>query len=273
MLSMEETMHPYHNTKQLIPTQIHLNVKNIQRMTTFYNDTLGLFMHEQNTESVILGSHEHAFLVLHHTPDYLSVSNYESHLYHFAILVNEPYQLAHILQHLVSKQYPIDGASDHQISHAVYLTDPEGNGIELAYDRDESYWPRIDSQLLDGQAMIKPFDADLYLHMKYPKDEVWHNHAVLGHVHFHSHDLDATDAFMINTLSYTLTMNLNKQALFYSVHDYHHHLGFNRWGNFRVPLEDNKLGIRKLVFESSNIKEDKTLTDPNGFVFELKKVR
>jgi hypothetical protein len=73
---------------------------------------------------------EHPFLVLHHTPDYMSVSSHESHLYHFAILVNEPHQLAHILQRLMSKRVLIDGASDHQISHAVYLTDPEGNGID-----------------------------------------------------------------------------------------------------------------------------------------------
>ena len=272
MLSMEELMHPYHNTKQLIPTQIHLNVKNILGMTSFYTETLGLFVHEKQDDNIILGSQEHPFLVLHHTPQYLSVSPYESHLYHFAILVNEPYQLAHILQRLMAKRYPIDGASDHQISHAVYLTDPEGNGIELAYDRDSSYWPRMSNQLLDGQAMIKPFDADLYLNMKYP-EEVWHHHAVLGHVHFHSHDLEATDTFMINTLKYQLTMNLNKQAQFYSVLDYHHHLGFNRWGNYKVPLEENKLGIKKLVFEGSNIDEDKTLIDPNGFVFELRKIR
>lgn len=265
-------MHPYHNTTQLIPTQIHLNVKNIQGMTSFYNETLGLIIHENHDDTVVLGSNEHPFLVLHHTPDFLSVSSQESHLYHFAILVNEPHQLAHILQRLVLKRYPIDGASDHQISHAVYLTDPERNGIELAYDRDSSYWPRTDDQLLDGKAMIKPFDADLYLNMKYPEDEVWHKNAILGHVHFHSHDLSATHNFMINTLSYRQTMNLNQQALFYSVLDYHHHLGFNRWGNYKVPLETNRLGIRKLVFESSSIDESKTLSDPNGFVFELKKV-
>lgn len=265
-------MFPYHKTTQLVPTQIHLNAKNIQGLTSFYTDTLGLFVHENKNDVVVLGSHQHPFLVLHHTPDFLSVSTQESHLYHFAILVSERYQLAHVLQRLMSKHYPIDEASNHQISHAVYLTDPEGNGIELAYDRDSSYWPRLNDQLLDGQAMIKSFDADFYLNLKYPEEEVWHNHAVLGHVHFHSHDLEATESFMIHTLMYQLTMNLNNQARFYSVLDYHHHLGFNRWGNYTVPLEDNKLGFKKLVFEGSNIDEDKALVDPNGFIFELRKV-
>lgn len=266
-------MYPYHKTTQLVPTQIHLNAKNIQKLTSFYTDTLGLFVHENKNNEVTLGSHQNPFLVLHHTPEFLSPSTQESHLYHFAILVNERTQLAHVLQWLMSKRYPIDGASDHQISHAVYLTDPEGNGIELAYDRDSTYWPRLNDQLLDGQAMIKPFDADFYLNMKYPEEEVWHNQAVLGHVHFYSHDIEATHDFMVNTLEFQLTMNLNNQARFYSVHQYHHHLGFNRWGNHKLPLGQKRLGIKKLVFESSSLDVDKRLIDPNGFVFELKVAR
>lgn len=265
-------MFPYHQPTQPVPTQIHLNVKNLPLMMKFYEKTLGLSLHKSSEESAVFGSSHQSFLVLHSTPSYLSAASTESRLYHFAILVNEASQLAHVLQHLVSERYPIDGASDHQISHAVYLTDPEGNGIELAYDRDQQFWPHSKDGLLDGQAMIKPFDADLYLNMTYNHDLPWHHEAILGHVHFYAHDLDKTQQFMTKNMNYQLTMNLNQQALFFSVLKYHHHLGFNRWGNFKTPLGENRLGIRKLVFESTEIEESSTLIDPNGFTFELKKI-
>jgi catechol 2,3-dioxygenase len=264
-------MFPYHQIKNPIPTQVHLNVKNIKVMKQFYQSSLGLELYEDHEDKVVLGTRHQPLLVLHHTPTYTSASSTESHLYHFAILVNKPVQLAQILQHLVSHQVRLDGASDHQISHAVYLSDPEGNGIELAYDRDISYWPKQKDGLLDGQAMIKPFDADYYLNLEVPKDSSWHEDAILGHVHFYAHDLEATHQFMVNTLGYNLTMNLNQQARFYSVLGYHHHIGFNRWGNFKTPLGENKLGLRKLVFESTTIDDSKTLIDPNGFVFEIHK--
>lgn len=265
-------MFPYHQLTQPVPTQIHLNVKNLPLMMQFYEKTLGLSLHKSSEESAVFGSSHQSFLVLHSTPSYLSAASTESRLYHFAILVKEASQLAHVLQHLVSERYPIDGASDHQISHAVYLTDPEGNGIELAYDRDQQFWPHLNDGLLDGQAMIKPFDADLYLNMDYNHDLPWHHDAILGHVHFYAHDLNKTLHFMVESMNYQLTMNLNQQALFFSVLKYHHHLGFNRWGNFKTPLGENKLGIRKLVFESSELGESQTLIDPNGFTFELVKI-
>jgi catechol 2,3-dioxygenase len=264
-------MFPYHQLTLPVPTQIHLNVKNLMVMKQFYQTSLGLKLYEEVQDNVILGTLNQPLLVLHHTPAFTSASSTESHLYHFAILVNKPVQLAHILQKLVSQGTRLDGASDHQISHAVYLSDPEGNGIELAYDKDASFWPMRKDGLLDGQAMIKPFDADYYLNLEVPKDHVWHEEAILGHVHFYAYDLEATHSFMVESLGYHLTMNLNEQARFYSVHGYHHHIGFNRWGNFKTPLSENKLGLRKLVFDSTSIDESKTLVDPNGFVFEINK--
>lgn len=264
-------MNSYHHASLLVPTQIYLNVKNINHMRKFYTQILGLIIHHESESELVLGSQVSPFLVLVHTPHFQRPSKQESQLYHFAILVQQQTQLAHILQHLVAQGYPLDGASDHQISHAVYLRDPEGNGIELAFDKDKRYWPYINQDLLDGSAMIKPFDSDLYLNMEVGKHYDWHENAILGHVHFHSHDLDGTHHFMIEELKYNLTMNLNNQAHFFSVGGYHHHLGFNRWGNFNTPLSENRLGLRKLVFETTTIDESKVLIDPNGFVFEIHK--
>lgn len=261
-------MFPYHVDSLIVPTQIHLNISNFAQAKAFYTQILELFTHSETEDTIVLGSEMQPFLVLHHTPTWTKVSPSESKLYHFAILVNQQTQLAAILQRLINQKYPLDGASDHMISHALYLRDPEGNGIEIAYDCDKSLWPFTRDGLLNGNAMIKPLDTAYYMNLNIAKDH-WHKEAILGHVHFHSHDLRATNTFMTTALGYTLTMDLNQQAYFYSVGGYHHHIGFNRWGAYTSPLSKDKLGFRKLVFTSKV--ELPSLVDPNGYFFEFSK--
>lgn len=264
-------MFPYHTDALVVPVQIHLNVADLSTLKLFYTQILGLIVHSETTSTIVLGSEIQPFLVLHHTPQWSKVSPNESQLYHFAILVNQQFQLAHILQRLVALNYPLDGASDHQISHALYLRDPEGNGIEIAYDCDKNLWPFTKDGLLNGHMMINPLDTECYLNLKVENQVVWHHEAILGHVHFRAHDLHATHTYMTQTLHYDLTMDLNRQALFYSVGGYHHHFGFNRWGTYTLPLGSEKLGFRKLVLTANERLHSKLLIDPNGFHFEINK--
>ena len=163
-------------------------------------------------------------------------------LYHYALLYPTRKALAQAALRLVATRTPIQGASDHQTHEAIYLPDPDGNGIELAADRPREQWPKD----LDFSGGPHPLDVDDLLSTARGEEappQVDEGVRV-GHVHLHVGEIGRALAFYRDLVGFEEMMNLGTAA-FVSVGGYHHHLGFNTWRGEAVgPAPDHTVGLR-----------------------------
>ena len=125
---------------------VHLKVADLERAIAFYSGILGFdVMQRYGTQAVFLsagGYHHHIGLNTWDSKGGTAPPPGHTGLYHTAFLFPDRAALANVLKRLVDVKYPLDGASDHGVSEAIYLSDPDGNGVELYRDRDEADWPR-----------------------------------------------------------------------------------------------------------------------------------
>jgi catechol 2,3-dioxygenase len=155
-------------------------------------------------------------------------------LYHVAILLPSRVALADALRHLARTGTPLQGASDHAVSEAVYLADPEGNGIELYRDRARGEWPRR----ADGAIAMTTQPLDLDGLLAVPGQEGrWRMPAgtTVGHVHLRVADIRAAERFYGDVLGFETTARYGPAACFVSAGGYHHHIGFNTWESAAAP--------------------------------------
>lgn len=174
-------------------------------------------------------------------------------LYHFAILVPSRLELGRSLRRLAEMRYPLTGASDHLVSEALYLDDPDGNGIEIYRDRPRAEWPTRNGQL---QMAVDPLDIDGVLgeleHDMRPWDGIAPG-TTLGHMHLHVADLRAAEAFYCGVLGFDVMLRYGPSALFISAGGYHHHIGLNVWAGVGAPPPPaGSAGLRYFVVQLPN---------------------
>jgi catechol 2,3-dioxygenase len=161
-------------------------------------------------------------------------------LYHFALLVPTRFDLALVLKQFAEMRTPLQGMSDHLVSEALYLADPEGNGIEIYADRPRSAWYRDGEFQLDTIAL----DIDDLFGELAGRDLTWNGIAsgtVVGHMHLHVGSVRQAEQFYTTILGMDTMMNMGS-ASFISYDGYHHHLGINTWaGSAMTP--DDALGL------------------------------
>lgn len=140
---------------------VHLKVSDLQRSVDFYRDALGFELQQQmGNEAAFLsfgGYHHHLGLNVWHSRGGQRPAPSMTGLYHFAILYPTRRSLAEALKRLTDLKVPIDGASDHGVSEAIYLRDPDGNGIEIYWDKPKDQWPYLDGKL---EMTLDPLDFD-----------------------------------------------------------------------------------------------------------------
>lgn len=156
-------------------------------------------------------------------------------LYHTAILLPTRTELARVLRHLVERRWPLLGASDHQVSEALYLADPEGNGLELYADRPPERWPRGTRESIS--MVTEPLDVRDLLRELEASPELWRTmpaNARVGHVHLQVSSLELAERFYVELLGFQVTQRSYPGALFVAAGDYHHHLGLNIWNSRRA---------------------------------------
>ena len=125
---------------------VHLKVSNIERALSFYQDLLGFEITQRYGESAVFisagGYHHHIGLNTWHSKDAPPAPVRAAGLYHLAILYPTRKDLAIALKRLIDAKYPLSGASDHGVSEAIYLNDPDQNGVELYWDKPKDQWPK-----------------------------------------------------------------------------------------------------------------------------------
>ncbi len=211
-----------------------LRVRDLEAALVFYRDLLGLRVAARNGDQARLEPDGGAFtLHLAGAPRAVSSPAASLGLYHFALLLPDRAALSAILRRLLEARWPLHGASDHGVSEALYLRDPEGNGLELARDRSREAWPRDGGTL----AMVSaPLNVEGLL-AESPASAPLQPGTRFGHIHLSVDDLVTGETFYARGLGLTVTQRTYPGALFLAAGDYHHHLGLNIWGARRRAPE------------------------------------
>lgn len=237
------TIHPQTN---LGP--VHLQVADLGNLVNYYT-TLGLHLHQRQNRQAVLGDGTTELLVLNERPDGQRVRG-TSGLYHFAILLPSRADLGRALRHFGQSAIPVGGASDHAVSEALYLTDPEGNGIEVYRDRPRDEWRYPNGQLVINTT---PFDVAGVLAAGDATSAAWDGFptgTIIGHMHLHVGDIDATEGFYRDALGFDLITRYGPSATFLSAGGYHHHLGANTWAGVGAPpAPENAWGLSHFTIE------------------------
>ena len=224
---------------------VHLTVSDLDRSLGFYEGSLGLKLHRREDGVAAMGVGGEDLILLHEEPHARRAGRHAG-LYHYALLYPSREELARTAVRLAATKTPIQGASDHGTHEAIYLPDPDGNGIELAADRPREGWPDLANPDLNAGGP-RPLGMNALLATvagEEPRREAGAGLAV-GHVHLHVGDLERGLAFYRDILGFELVMVFPGQAAFVSASGYHHHLGFNVWrGEGVTPAAAGGDGLR-----------------------------
>ncbi len=223
---------------------VHLTVTDLERSLAFYAHTIGLRVHRRESAVAALGAGGEDLVVLHEDPSARPAGRHGG-LYHVALLYPTRAELARVAIRLAVTRVAIQGASDHGTHEAIYLPDPDGNGLELAADFPREQWPDISSP--DGYGGgPAPLDLDDLLMTIAGEDATSHAApgVAVGHVHLHVGDLEAATRFYRDGLGFAVMTDLGT-AIFVSAGGYHHHVGVNVWrGRGVPPVPADAVGLR-----------------------------
>ncbi len=222
------TIHPNTHTGP-----VHLTVSDLERSLRFYEEGLGFKrMEREGARAILSADGTKPLLLLSEQPNAQPKPRRSTGLYHFAILLPNRAALARSLRRLVEVGYPLGGASDHLVSEALYLSDPDGNGIELYRDRPRSEWRRQNGQLVMDTV---PLDLEDLLAEASAEWTGLPPETMIGHVHLHVAHLAEAERFYRETVGLELTTYYGSSAAFLSAGGYHHHLGLNTWAGVGAP--------------------------------------
>ena len=221
---------------------VHLTVSDLDRSISFYEDAIGMRLHRRADSMAAMGVGGEDLLCLYEEPGARRAGRHAG-LYHYALLFPSREELAHAALRLSATRTGVQGASDHGTHEAIYLPDPDGNGIELAADRPRERWPRP----LEYAGGPHPLDVDGLL-AAVSGEEVrdWAGPGLaVGHVHLHVGDLERGLGFYRDVLGFEQMAFIPGAAAFVAAGGYHHHLGFNIWrGEDVPPAPQGRVGLR-----------------------------
>jgi catechol 2,3-dioxygenase len=227
---------------------LSLTVSDLHRALSFYQGVLGFEVSQRKVNTVRLA--------LPGGPDLLELNENpkaqprpgHTGLYHFALLLPNRVELARAFQRLIDARYNPEGFADHLVSEAIYLSDPDGNGIELYRDRPREEWPFDNGQLSMSNAPLDINGLLEELRGKKHKTDSLHPETIIGHLHLRVASIPAAQAFYTKTLGFDLMQYFGHSAAFVSAGGYHHHIGFNTWQSAgSPPPPPDSTGLRCLT--------------------------
>ncbi|ARK22830.1 MULTISPECIES: VOC family protein [Sporosarcina] len=233
-------MKNFHQSPNIFVGQVNINVTNLNSSLEFYQKVIGFQILEQtDRKAVLTADGKIGLLTIEQPVDVLPKEKGKTGLFHFALLLPTRADLSVFLRHLSETGFRF-AASDHLVSEALYITDPDGNGIEVYIDRPAIEWTwsngevKMVSDPLDVESLLAVSDMDWD---GLPAD------TVMGHVHMHVADLQKAEEFYTKGLGFTVVSHY-PQAVFISTGDYHHHIALNTWqGVGASKPRENSVGI------------------------------
>lgn len=264
----------FHRGPHLYVERVHLKVTDLERSLKFYQEVIGFQVKERSeTAAALTADGETVLLTIEQPRDVIPKTGRTTGLYHFALLLPTREHLAQIVRHFAELGLRI-GSADHLVSEALYLSDPDGNGIEIYRDRHPSEWEwegdqvKMSTDPLRFQELLAMLDRTNWKRL--PAE------TVVGHIHLHVAWLSEAEQFYVNGLGFEVVCRYGTQALFVSDGKYHHHIGLNTWNGEGAPEPpNNSAGLRSftLVYPSEAAREEAisrlrrigaTVTEDNG---------
>jgi catechol 2,3-dioxygenase len=248
---------------QLLPISsamgaVTLWVADLSKMINYYQNAIGLELINEFTDSATLGFASNPIVILESKPQLRHASPKDAGLFHTAILFPTQAALAKAVAR-VAQLHPgtFTGSADHLVSQAFYFNDPEGNGIELYWDRDRSLWSWTHGSIEMDTLFLDPNE---FLREHLVESEVDATKQV-GHVHLSVGSIAAAEEFYVKMLGFEQTMNWNGQALFVSAGGYHHHMAMNIWRSKGAGKRQLTLGLAKVEINLDNYDEVAAVND------------
>lgn len=241
---------------------VTLDVADLDVMTAYYRDAVGLSVLDATGPVVTLGragnlgSASVPLVIVRHSPELKHAGPREAGLFHTAILFETQAALAAAV-YTVATAHPqrFTGSADHLVSQAFYFDDPEGNGVELYWDRDRTEWSWVHGTIEMGTLFLDP-NAFLREHLT---DEALAAHgsapSVIGHVHLSVGDVASAQHFYVDQLGFDLTTAFADQAIFVSAGGYHHHMAMNVWRSSGAGRRMPALGLGQVDLVLPNADE------------------
>lgn len=230
---------------------VTLLVADLDGLTAYYRDAVTLTVLDESESTVTLGRGRTPVIILEHAPNLRHAASGSAGLFHTAILFETQAALAAAL-HSVARHAPdtFTGSADHLVSQAFYFTDPEGNGVELYWDRDRTEWSWVHGQVEMATLSLDP-NRFLREHLaergaETPGDVRVFGGAAVGHVHLSVGDTATAREFYVEALGFDATATLGNQALFVSAGGYHHHMAMNVWNSRGAGPRMPALGLGRI---------------------------
>lgn len=231
---------------------IGLIARDLDRLTDFYHDLLGLSVQERDPRKARLGVGDVTLIEIEHRPDAKPDDPATAGLYHTAFLMPTRADHARWIHHIAKRRVPLSGMSDHGVSEAFYLDDPEGNGIEVYNDRPRERWQREDGLIvmptkqIDVEAILRELDPTTAAYTSAPQG------LRIGHVHLRVGDVATAEEFYRGVIGLDLTRRRGG-ATFMSSGGYHHHVGANVWHSERAgPRDPDRAGLGWFSIETAD---------------------
>jgi len=251
----------FHKAPNTFTGEVHLNVADVDKSIRFYKEIIGFKVLEEAAGKVVLTADGKTPLLIIEQPENVTAKELRrTGLYHFALLLPERADLGKMIVHLSQNNIAL-GAADHKVSEAIYLSDPDGNGIEIYIDRDSSTWDweagevEMTTDPLDAQGIVAESAGQPFIGLP--------TETIMGHVHLHVSNLQETEKFY-NALGFEVTSHY-PQALFMSSGKYHHHIALNMWNGVGAARpSENSVGLQSYaLIYPDQITLDKTIAALN----------
>ena len=230
---------------------VALTVSELDRSRAFYERAIGLRATELDDGTLALGvGGAQPLIELRGNTAAARLNRRAPGLYHLAVLVPTRLDLAFALARLAETRWPLDGASDHLVSEALYLSDPDGNGIEIYRDRPRAAWTNVGDQLQMSTLPLDLNDVLGELRVATELQTAAPSGTTIGHVHLQVTDIQEAEAFYHGVLGFDVMTRGYPGALFVSAGGYHHHIGLNTWHSAGVaPAPPGSVGLRSFAID------------------------
>ncbi|MED4876316.1 VOC family protein [Anoxybacillus geothermalis] len=237
----------FHRKPATFVSQVSIKVENIERSIDFYEQVIGFKVWKKTDRQALFTADGQTVLLSVEQPEnVIPKQGRTTGLYHFALLLPTRADLGKVLGHLLRIGYPLQGGADHWVSEAIYLADPDGNGIELYADKPSSTW-----RWANGEVAMSTEPLDVKGLLAEGKEEAWHGlprGTLIGHIHLHVSELRQAEQFYTKGLGFDVVNRYGGQALFLSTGKYHHHIGLNTWNGVGAPMPPaNSVGLESFT--------------------------
>jgi catechol 2,3-dioxygenase len=256
---------PFAATAPVSVARVGLKTRDADALARYYSEVVGLAEIARAPGRITLGAGGRPLLELEATPSARPDDPRGAGLFHTAFLLPSRADLSRWVRHAIANRIPIDGASDHFVSEAIYLTDPEGNGIEIYADRPHEKWKWNGSAVDMGTVRL---DIPNLVREVGDDDAGWKGapeNSIVGHVHLRVGKPADAERWWREKLGFDAVAHYGDAAVFLSTGGYHHHIGVNSWHSAGAGRRDpDRTGLAWVELMSKRGEGDKTLTDPWG---------